>query len=504
MNIIAIDLGTTNTKVSIYDDKLTLISMLSEPVNYNHNNQFVEFNPIDYFERIKLMVNELAALGKKANQKNVVQVVLTGQAESLVLLDKEHNPTYPAISWLDMRSQKECDELSSVFDETLCYKTTGQPKLIPTWPISKMLWINRHEPEVFSHTAYYLLLKDYIVFRLSGRMLGDYSIYSFSHYFDITKKHYWIDILDYCGIKISQLPEVQPSSSIAGNLSSSLVCADIGLTEHTKINIGTLDHFAGMIGTGNIQEGIISESAGTVLSIATLVKQPIFDDSKIPLNCGPFPNTYVLLPVCESGGYSLEWFKNQFCKTITFDEISQQILSKTNKLTPPLFLPYLTGVNAPDFNEIATGAFFSITASHDKYDFALAVMEGVACLLRKNLQHMQNAGIKISKIVSVGGGARSSLWTQIKSNFAEQPIEIPENEEASSLGAAIIVAVNEGYYSSYEEAIAQCVSIKQRYLPNVSDYSTHTYHIFDTLYSALQPVYQLDSQLRKTSDLNNS
>ncbi|HHE6468276.1 TPA: L-fuculokinase [Providencia rettgeri] len=498
MNIIAIDLGTTNIKVSIYDNKLTLLSMLSETVNYHHVDQIVEFDPAYYFDRIKLMIEKSALVGKTVNQQDVVQIVLTGQAESLVLLDKEHLPTYPAISWLDMRSQKECDELSSIFDETICYRTTGQPKLIPTWPISKMLWINRHRPDVFSRTKHYLLLKDYIVFRLSGRMLGDYSIYSFSHYFDITKKQYWVDILDYCGINISQLPEIKPSCSIAGTLEASLVNSEKGLLAETKVNIGTLDHFAGMIGTGNIKEGIISESAGTVLSVATLVNQPIFDDSKIPLNCGPFPDSYVLLPVCESGGYSLEWFKKQFCETISFNEINQYISQKTSQLPPPLFLPYLTGVNAPDFNEKATGAFFSINAAHDKYDFALAVMEGVACLLRKNLQHMQKSGIKITKIVSVGGGAKSALWTQIKSNFAEQPIEIPENEEASSLGAAIIAAVNEGYFSSYEEAIEQCVSIKQRYLPNVSDYSTHTYHVFDALYSALQPVYQLDSQLRKT------
>lgn len=497
MNIIAIDLGTTNIKVSIYDEKLTLLSLLSETVTYQQTDDMVEFDPTEYFNRIQSMVEQLALQGKKHNQQNVVQIVLTGQAESLVLLDASQQPCYPAISWLDMRSKKECEELSQVFDATLCYRTTGQPKLIPTWPITKMLWLKHHQPTVFAHTAHYLLLKDYIVFRLSGRMLGDYSIYSFSHYFDITKKQYWSDILDYCGIKLSQLPELLPSGSIAGNLLEPLVCNKYGLTRETKINIGTLDHFAGMIGTGNIQEGVISESAGTVLSIATLVNQPIFDDSKIPLNCGPFPDSYVLLPVCESGGYSLEWFRNQFCETISFNEITEQITNKNRQLPPPIFLPYLTGVNAPDFNEYASGAFFAINAAHDKYDFALSVMQGVACLLKKNLQHMQNAGIEITKIVSVGGGAKSAFWTQLKSNFANQPIEIPENEEASSLGAAIIAAVDEGYFTSYEDAISRCVKIKTRYLPESSPEYSDTYRVFDALYSALQPVYQLDNQLRK-------
>ncbi|WP_394346963.1 FGGY family carbohydrate kinase [Photorhabdus khanii] len=173
---------------------------------------------------------------------------------------------------------------------------------MPTWPITKMLWINCNKPDIFNQTAHYLLLKDYIIYRLCDRIVGDYSIYSFSHYFNITEKCYWHDILNYCGVKIDQLPEVLPPCSIARNLLSNWINPDIGLTHHTKINIGTLDHFAGMIGTGNIKEGVISESAGTVLSIATLVNTPLFSNVRIPVNCGPFLDTYVLLPVCESGG----------------------------------------------------------------------------------------------------------------------------------------------------------------------------------------------------------
>ena len=190
MNIISIDLGTTNIKVSVYDSGLHPILTLSEAVQYDRNGDFVEFCCEDYFCSIAQLVRRAAKAGKEQDAQDVAEIVLTGQAESLVLLDQGGLPVRPAISWMDMRSRRECEDLSAIFPPDLCYRTTGQPELIPTWPITKMLWLRRHEPENFRKVDKYLLLKDYIVYRLCGRMAGDCSIYSFSHYYDIVNKCY--------------------------------------------------------------------------------------------------------------------------------------------------------------------------------------------------------------------------------------------------------------------------------------------------------------------------
>lgn len=495
MNIITIDLGTTNIKVSVFDRHLTPLETLSHNVLYQRHNDVVEFDAEAWFDRIVEMVRQAGTTAKNSNGEDVVQIVLTGQAESLVLLDKTNKVIRPGISWLDMRSRRECEELAEVFSIEQGYRITGQPDIIPTWPVTKMLWLKRHESETFKRTRYFLLLKDYIIFRLSGRMAGDQSIYSFSYYYNITQKTYWQDILDYCAVSTEQLPEVLPPCSIAGTLLTGLTDARSGLTSATKINVGTLDHFAGMIGTGNIQEGIISESAGTVLSLATLIGKPDFSLGRLPLNCGPFPDSYVLLPVCESGGFSLEWYKNSFCPEDSFADINQAIM-ENSAIAPPVFLPYLTGVNAPEFDEHASGVFFGIRASHSKADFALAIMQGVACLLRKNIEYMTQAGIEVHKIISVGGGAKSPLWNQIKADFTHQTFEIPENEEAASVGAAIIGAVSEGYFPSFANAVEAKIRIKHRYVPaERADYEA-TWRVFSTLYSALNGVYTLNAQTR--------
>ena len=123
--------------------------LLSETVQYDRNGNFVEFDSDRYFHSIEDMIRKAAGTGKDANAEDVVQIILTGQAESLILLGQDRQPIHPAISWMDMRSGKECAQLSGHFPADLCYHTTGQPELIPTWPITKMLWMREHRPDVF-------------------------------------------------------------------------------------------------------------------------------------------------------------------------------------------------------------------------------------------------------------------------------------------------------------------------------------------------------------------
>jgi xylulokinase len=391
-----------------------------------------------------------------------------------------------------MRSQKECEELRGVFDSDTSYHITGQPEIIPTWPVTKILWIKRNEPEIFATADQYLLLKDYIQYRLCGIFAGDHSIYNFSHYFNIVEKEYWTDMLDYVGIKLSQLPPAVPSCTVLGPVTPQ-IAEKLGLDPAAKVNVGTLDHFAGMIGTGNIEEGIITESTGTVLALATMINKPAFSKDMVQLHCGPFDGTYVFLPVCESGGISLEWFKRTFAPDMGFDEINKRCAQKDQpgKL---LFLPCIAGTNAPDFNANASGVFFGFKDGADRYDFALAVMEGVAHMLNTNIQHLMAAGVRADRIVSNGGGTKSALWCQLKSDVTGFTMAVPKNKEAACLGAAMIGAVSENIFTGYAEAVAQCVEIEREYRPALHAEYAGKSKLYDRLYGSLQDVYALHAK----------
>jgi xylulokinase len=486
LGIIAIDLGTTNVKVAAVDAELNFLATQTREVSYVRGQNTVEFDVNAYFRMVAESISSCRA-SAGLDPSHVRQLVFTGQAESLILLGSDGRPLCNGISWLDMRSEAECGELQRVFPQDQTYPITGQHSIIPTWPITKILWLRKNKPDIYGRVSKFLLLKDYILYRLTDELAGEFSIYNFSHYFDIAKKEYWRDILDYCGVRRDQLPALVEPQTVIGTLTAE-ASKSLGLDRDVKVNVGTLDHFAGMIGTGNIDAGTISEATGTVLSIATMVRKRDSGESGIPVHYGPFRDTYVYLSVCESGGVSLEWFRNAFLTGMSYPQLEAELVSR-QRPTDLVFLPYLTGVNAPDFNAGASGTFFGLKLHHDKVDMAQAVMEGVAHLLKKNTDVFEKAGIRTRSMISTGGGARSDYWSQVKADVTGYTVSIPEIEEAPTLGAAMIGAVSEGYFGSFETAVRKCVKIRKSFRPVDPEPYRLKQQIFDLLYSQLLPVY---------------
>jgi sugar (pentulose or hexulose) kinase len=486
--IITVDLGTTNIKSGIYDSSMHEVSVRSVTVSYTSENRFVEFDAEEYWNCCKEAMRS-ALRESEILSREVCGISLTGQAESLFFVDRKNRVLRRGISWMDARSLEECVYLKERFDIKKGYETTGQPDIIPTWPVTKILWLKTHEADVFEKVGTYMLIKDYILYRLTGKMLAEYTVYNFSYYLDIHRKCYWEDMLDFVGVEKRQLPELVEPGSCAGTIRGE-VAADLGLKPHVTVNTGALDHFAAMIGTGNVHEGVVTETTGTVLAIATLVKKPVISEYKIPCHYGALRNKYVLLPVCESGGISMEWFKKGFCADITYSELNREIEKSLGWGSDIIFLPYLTGTNSPEYDVHARGVFYGLRVQHTRADLARAVMEGVAYLLKKNLELLEHAGVQADRLISVGGGSKSSVWNQIKADITEKRIMIPDSEEATSLGAAMLAAVEHGFYASVEDAVDAHVKMKKTYEPSEKIFYRAGYRMFLDIYRRLVPVFR--------------
>ena len=397
---LGVDLGSTNIKAAIYDGSMQLVGQQSRPVEYLRENGFVEFDAERYYNELAALI---AQLTRDCGVSKIRQITFTGQAESLVCVDAEGRACMHAISWMDERSTEECKLLAAQFDAALCERVTGQQALLPTWPATKILWLKKNRPDVFAAAETFILLKDYIVFRLTGRKLADMSIATFTFYFDIYEKHYWTQMLDAIGIDETRLPPLVEPCSVAGPLTASAAQA-LGLTQDTLVNVGTLDHFAGMIGTGNVRPGGVTLSTGTVMALAVMAQEPAPRDSGIAMHYGFLPDTHVMLPVAESGGVSLEWFRRTCMPETGYDEMNRVLLARGGE-NPLIFLPYLVGTNAPEFDADAAGMFWGLRQEHDVFDMAHAVMEGVAFMLRKNCDAIAAKGTKPDHIIATGGGA---------------------------------------------------------------------------------------------------
>ena len=474
---IGVDLGSTNIKAAIYNKDMKLTDRQSRPVEYIRDNGFVEFDAEKYCDDLIALLGEMI----ETNQvKKVRQIAFTGQAESLVVVGKDGKALMNAISWMDERSTAECEELGKLFDEATCEAVTGQMAVLPTWPATKIAWLRKHRPDVYENAETYMLLKDYVVFRLTGKKLADMSIATFSFYFDIYNKCYWKQMLEAIGVKESQLPRLCEPCTVAGTLLPE-IAEKTGMSTETKVNVGTLDHFAGMIGTGNIAPGGITLSTGTVMAMATMCEKPTPKSCGCAMHYGFLPDTYVMLPVAESGGVSLEWFKRN-CMGVDYDVMNEELARREpNEL---LFLPYLVGTNAPEFDAEANGVFWGLRQEHDAIDMAGAVMEGVSYVLRKNCEHLQSKGMKPERIIATGGGAKSPIWCQLQADITGLAVCIPKEKEAACLGAAMIGAVSDEYLASYMQAVALCVSMEKQYTPNPTDRLERKYRRFNALYEA--------------------
>ncbi|MBQ5866977.1 MAG: hypothetical protein IIW56_09925 [Oscillospiraceae bacterium] len=478
-----IDLGSTNIKVAIYSEDFKLIDRQSRPVEYIRENGFVEFDAVTYCQ---ILTDLLTAMVEDNGIKTIRQIAFTGQAESLVVLGADGKPLMNAISWMDERSTEECKLLEQQFTHEICEAVTGQMAVLPTWPATKILWLQKNKPEIYAAADTYMLLKDYVVYYLTGEKKSDMSIATFSFYFDIYKKCYWQEMLNAIGVKLCQLPELVEPCTVAGELKPGLIP---GLEPGTAVNVGTLDHFAGMIGAGNIAPGGVTLSTGTVMAMTVMADESMAHNTGIAMHYGFLPDTHIMLPVVESGGVSLEWFRRACMKNVTYDEMNATLERRSrNDL---LFLPYMVGTNAPEFDADAKGVFWGLRQEHDNIDMAGAIMEGVAYVLQKNLVHIHNNGIRLNNIIATGGGAKSPIWCQLYADITGLPVRIPAEKEAACLGAAMIAAVADGKFADFNDAAKELVSFTKEYTPNPCEHYERKYRRFCKLYEAALEINKI-------------
>jgi len=441
--ILAIDIGTTAIKVILFQTDGQILAKSSQEYQLLSPSELaVELEVETYWKVFKQGVAEILAKSKIAPNQ-IHSLGISAQGETLILLDKDGSPLTNAIVWLDNRAQKESKELAHVFGKEETYKRTGQIEIIPIWPASKILWFKKNRPEIFYKVGKFLLIEDYFIYRLTGRYLCEGSLICSTVYWDITEKVWWKEMLNYLGIKEEQLPEIYESGKVAGPLLPN-IAKELGLSIRTIVAVGALDQACGAIGVGNIVPGVISENTGAALSICATIERPI-KKRYIPSFYHGIPNTY-MAHIFSTGGMVLRWYKDNFCSSeINLASLIQadlyKILDQEAEKVPPgcnglVMLPHLQGVMAPPKpNPRAKGVFYGFTLHHGKPHFIRSIMEAVAFELKRTIDLLEDLGIKVIEIRSLGGGSKSPLWSQIKADVTQRTIYTMQNEEAACLGA---------------------------------------------------------------------
>lgn len=482
-DILVLDFGTSELKVVLYGEDFREIDHCSHTWSYSYPAPLCIEHPVEaYWTAALRAMRRLLDVDGRAQRLAAISV--TGQAETLIGLDGEGKPVGDAIVWLDTRAQRECARLGELVDADQVYRRTGNPGFDPVMPVCKLPWLREHQPERYRATKTFLLIKEYIVYKLTGRIVGEFSALSCSGYFNIVRRDYDDELLRAARIDRDLLPDPADSLEVIGPLRGDLA-RELGVPGDVRVVNGMLDQCASAIGAGNVRPGIITETTGTVLGIAATV--PAFEpermQSRVVMLCHGLPGEYLALPNCPTAGVLLKWFRERFVPEgewaghdDAFDYICEQVDQRPPNPEGIVVLPHFSGrlspVHAPD----ARGAVIGLTLGTDKFDIARAILESVGFLLRENLEMLLREGIRIDEVRSLGGGSKSPVWEQIKADICQRELTTMMDEQSTALGCALGAALALGMIRGAAE-LGNYVRIKKAYRPRAE-----LARVYDQLY----------------------
>lgn len=415
-------------------------------------NEGVEQDAELWWEHAKTAL-KAAIASANINGRDVKAIAVASQGIASVPVDKEGSPLARAISWYDSRAEKEAAEIASNYGDDYLFETTGRHASSLFFP--QVLHLKRNNPALYEKAAFFLMAHDYIVFRLCGEAVTDYTMASGTLCFDTGSRQWLGEMFERYGIDMARFPSVKPFGTAAGTIQPQ-VARELGLGEDTVIGVGMQDQKAAALGAG-ITYGVLTLSLGTASAISQLTPKKLVD-KKGRLNCHAFDGKHWIMEnYVGASGSSLKWLRNALFPGISYSELDTLAAQCKPGAGGLLFVPGL---------EEKQGSFHGISLTTTSGDMVRAVLEGIAYAVKSCVEIQTELGA-CSELRVFGGGA-SELWSRILADIVGVPVTLPRTKETSNLGAAICAGLALGVFPDEEAIAAFAGGIRQRYEPDHS------------------------------------
>lgn len=503
---IGIDLGTSAVKLLLMDETGHILKTVSKeyPISFPQPG-WSEQDPYDWYEQSIAGLKELM----EGCEDRIEGISFGGQMHGLVVLDAEDKVIRPAILWNDGRTGAECEYLNSVIGRDVVSAETGNIAFAG-FTAPKLLWMKKHEPELFARIEKIMLPKDYLAYRLTGVHATDVSDASGMLLFDVRNRRWSAKMCELCGLREEQLARVYESYEVIGTVTEALA-EELGIRKDVRVIAGAGDNAAAAIGTGTVTNGDCNISLGTSGTIFIASDTYSVDAQNALHSFAHATGAWHLMGCMLSAASCNKWWMEDILRDPDMAAAQAKICAgsrgserKEQSGTDPAetgcralgrnhvyFLPYLMGERSPHNDPDARGAFIGMSMDTTRADLLQAVLEGVAFGLRDSLEVARASGLRIERTKICGGGAKSPLWRKIIANIMNLTVETIESEEGPALGGALLSAVGCGVYKDTREAAAAVVKVTGQEFPDpelVALYEKR-YQTFRKLYPALKDVY---------------
>lgn len=493
--LLGIDLGTTRIKAALLDtDAGRVIRAAARPTPTHHPQpELSEHDPEELWQTVAGCIREAAG------GQPVVALAISSMAEAGVLVDRETRPIAPVIAWYDRRSEPQASWIEARVAMDRLYRITGQ-RVSPSFGVTKLLWLRENVPHASERGVRWLPLPSYILWRLCGEQMVDYTIAARTLLFDQNTLRWSAELLAAFGLpKTGLLPSVAVGGTPVGTVTAEAARAT-GLPEGAACVLGGHDHLCAALTSGAHTPGAVVESTGSANALIMLLPRFLPDPALAPSGYASYaylrPGLWALKGGLKSAGSAVEWLARMLSADGTPDYARLEAAARDGigKRAGPLWLPHLIGSGTPEGDRFSRAGLVGAAYEHTSGDLFRGMLESLACWLRHNLEEMGAITSQpVDSVILTGGATRLSLLSQLKADVTGKPVRIPQIEEAASVGAALLAGLGAGEFNSMEEALN---SLRYEFVEFLPDPSRAAWYdqlyrtVYRPLYSTLQPIAQ--------------
>ena len=487
--LLGIDIGTSACKVAVFDTRGMVVEQSNKPYQVFYPNPgYAEQDPEEWWNAIVDGIREILD-SHTFDPKDIAGIGVDGQSWSAIPIDKEGNVLDRTPIWMDTRARHICDRAKRLALGDEIFQVAGND-FLPSYSTPKMIWFKENRPEVFEKTALFLQSNSFIVMKLTGKVSQDLSQGYGIHFFDMEKLTYNEELAEKLGLSVSLVPPLYRCDEIVGTVTRE-ASEVTGLPEGIPVVAGGLDAACGTLGAGVYEVGQTQEQGGQAggMSICT---DHALAHRKLILSPHVVPGKWLLQGGTVGGGGTLKWFKQEFGKDLSFDDLTNEAAKVNPGSDGVVFRPYMAGERSPIWDPDAKGVFYGLGFDKTRGHMIRAVLEGVALSLQHNLITAEETGITIDSLNAMGGSANSHLWTQIKADVTGKTVQVPASDTATTLGAALLAGVGTGIYKDYKEAVEATIRITRVHEPDMENHEKYKREmaLYLKLYEDLKDTFQ--------------
>jgi xylulokinase len=494
MSLLGIDVGTTGCKAALFSTTGDVLAAAYREYDNQHPQPgWAELDAIEVWEKVRQTLREVA---QHAKPDPIRALSVSSLGEAVVPVTADRHILAPSILNFDARGQVFLPALERALPNARLYGINGNT-LGNHYGLTKLLWIQEHQPDLYARTHKFLLWSSFVAFMLGADPVVDYSLANRTLLFDVERGDWSADLLEVAGLDREKLPATAPSGTVIGTIADD-VADDLGMPRGVLITTGAHDQCANAVGCGVIAAGHAVYGMGTFICITPVFSARGDPDAMVARGLNTehhaVPGKYVTF-IYNQGGSLVKWFRDTFAlaehrqaRAAGRDVYADLFAELPDGPSGVMVLPHFTTTGPPEFVSDSCGVIAGLHLETPRGAILKGLVEGATFYLKACVDTLPATGIAIESFRAVGGGSKSDVWVQLSADILRRPFVRPQITEAGALGAAIMAGVGSGTFASYAGGVEAMVRLERTFEPDEAQHERYAawFERYQQLWPAMQ------------------